>query len=680
MTFFTFWIFALVAVTYSGLAAWRISLGRGRTRAPFLALAFLSMAVSAGIALANRVEWFAFRELFRNLAWLIYLHVATRASVSEKTNRWLLKFGYLLVVLLCLSVGTNILSLEAEGLVSQSSLIIATLALRLTFSFLGVIFVHNLYRASPPTNTGFRIILIALGIRWAYDVNLYTVTLLGYDATTPLLTGQALLALLLVPVFAIGARRKENWQIALSRKATFQTLTVIALGMYFIAMAAIARVGVWLRGDLGPVLALTAGVLVSSLGLYFLLSSHGRAWLKVILTKHLFKHRYDYREEWLRFSATIGEAATSFSIEEKVVKSVAEILDAPAGLLLMVEGENQFCPTAQWNWPGRVLRQTALSLPAALLDQLEAGRVITPSELRATAADISNTGNWPATREETWIIVPLIRLRSLIGIIMLARPQLDRDLDWEDFDLLKVVGQQAAVHIADAQRETELEESRRFDEFNRRFAFIIHDIKNVVSQLSLLASNAREHGANPQFQADMAESLANAVQKMNGLLSKLATDRTVHSTIMQSVSVHDLLRDIAQGRVHQHPIILHNVEDVWVVADKEKLGLALEHLTQNAIEASPAASPIYLSSQARDGRGVISIADQGHGMSAEFIRKHLFKPFVSTKAGGFGIGAAESRALVNSMGGTLTVNSVEGEGSLFTIGLPLCREGDAAQG
>ena len=98
---------------------------------------------------------------------------------------------------------------------------------------------------------------------------------------------------------------------------------------------------------------------------------------------------------------------------------------------------------------------------------------------------------------------PLIGLSAMVGVAILSRPRLPRELDWEDFDLLKVIGQQAAVHLSDAHSQLQLDEARRFEEFNRRFSYIIHDIKNVVSQLSLLSSNARQHGANPKFQEEM---------------------------------------------------------------------------------------------------------------------------------------------------------------------------------
>src|SRR5690606_3473343 len=98
----------------------------------------------------------------------------------------------------------------------------------------------------------------------------------------------------------------------------------------------------------------------------------------------------------------------------------------------------------------------------------------------------------------------------LVGAVLLARPEIGRQLDWEDFDLLRIVGRQVASYLAEAQSQEALSEARRFDEFNRRFAFIMHDIKNLVSQLSLVARNAERHADNPEFRVDMVATLKNS--------------------------------------------------------------------------------------------------------------------------------------------------------------------------
>jgi signal transduction histidine kinase len=161
------------------------------------------------------------------------------------------------------------------------------------------------------------------------------------------------------------------------------------------------------------------------------------------------------------------------------------------------------------------------------------------------------------------------------------------------------------------------------------------------------------------------------VQKMNVLLSRLSPDRVLQSATPESIDVDRLIDTVVTGRVDQRSLSIGPRSGARARGDLEKLKLALDHLVQNAIEASPVDQPVVVSATSVGPHCVITVADNGVGMSADFIRKGLFKPFVSTKGGGFGIGAAEAKALVAGMGGTLRVTSTEGHGSIFTIELPL---------
>lgn len=111
--------------------------------------------------------------------------------------------------------------------------------------------------------------------------------------------------------------------------------------------------------------------------------------------------------------------------------------------------------------------------------------------------------------------------------------------------------------------------------------------------------------------------------------------------------------------------------EVAVLADADALEQALVHLVQNAIEAGEGHGPIYLDVASDGVRGRIDVIDSGGGMSADFIRDGLFRPFVSSKPSGFGIGAFEARELVRAMDGRLDVDSREGIGTRFSISLPL---------
>jgi putative PEP-CTERM system histidine kinase len=249
-----------------------------------------------------------------------------------------------------------------------------------------------------------------------------------------------------------------------------------------------------------------------------------------------------------------------------------------------------------------------------------------------------------------------------------------RTLDWEDFDLLRVVGRQVSSYLAEARGQEALADAQQFDEFNRRFAFIMHDIKNLVSQLSLVTRNAEKHAGNPDFQADMIATLKNSTARMNDLLARLSQHNKVRAEDPKAIDASPLIERVAAAKRIAHPIVISGESRMFLVADPARLEQALLHLVQNAIDASPSIEPVTIAVRQIEGDAVIEVRDHGIGMSGHFIRHSLFKPFASTKDGGFGIGAFEARSLVAAMGGTLDVTSREGEGSVFRITLPIARE------
>jgi putative PEP-CTERM system histidine kinase len=268
-------------------------------------------------------------------------------------------------------------------------------------------------------------------------------------------------------------------------------------------------------------------------------------------------------------------------------------------------------------------------------------------------------------------MVPLLHYERLVGLVVLARPSAARRLDWEDFDLLRVVGRQLASYLAEQGSQDALGEAQRFDEFNRRIAFVMHDIKNLASQLALLARNAEKHADNPAFRADMLLTLRNSAEKLQALLARLGRYGAHGGEAPEPVALDDMLARVAARYAAQHQVVVIERVPCQVLADREALEQALVHLVQNAIEASSADTPVFLDLRVEEPHAIVEIIDSGMGMSPEFVRTRLFKPFHSSKPGGFGIGAFEARELIRAMGGRLDVESREELGTRFRILLPL---------
>jgi putative PEP-CTERM system histidine kinase len=395
-----------------------------------------------------------------------------------------------------------------------------------------------------------------------------------------------------------------------------------------------------------------------------------RSWIRLQLGKHLFRHRYDYRSEWLRFTRTLGDNG---ELGARIERALADITESPAARLFVLAPSGRI-EAAEGHWPD----EAAAGFDAEFARLMErTGRILNGDALRAimpgpaaSEEERRLAPGWLTGDRSIWAGVPLIHGDKLTGFVLLARPPVSRAMDWEDHDLLSVAGRQVASHLAEAQGQEALAEARRFHEFNRRFAFIVHDVKNLASQLGLVARNAERHADNPAFRADMVETLKDSVSRLNDLLARIAPQAAGRADPPRAASPMAVLEQIATRFRPQHPLRLTGRAEVHALFDPSRLETAIAHLVQNAIEASPAQEPVWLSIERRGIEVEIAVLDRGRGMSAEFIRHGLFKPFDTTKPGGFGIGAFEARALVGAMGGRVEVESREGEGSRFAIILP----------
>ena len=389
--------------------------------------------------------------------------------------------------------------------------------------------VHNLYgQAAPSSRSHIRLAMLGLAWLWGYDLNLYTLAYLGAPSAAGLVEWRGVAVALTAPLFALGARDESGWRIRLSRAATFQSLSLLAICAYFALMAIVATA---LRGSgfdwsgalmIGVLAVMTVGAMA------VIPSARARGWLKVKLAKHLFEHRYDYRTEWLRFTGTLGRAGPDAAPLERAHRqgirrcrrcarrhAAGQRGRARAGgggdMELAVDGA-----------PGRPARGLR-----GVLDRDRSERA--NSRIRGTAQRLGENRRqgasvpaWMIADETVWAGVPLIHNERMVGLVILAAPEFRRALDWEDFDLLRTAGNQAASSLAEAFGQEALANAQRFEEFNRRFAFILHDIKNLVSQLSLLSRNAERHADNPEFRADMVATLQSSVGKMRDLLARLA--------------------------------------------------------------------------------------------------------------------------------------------------------------
>ncbi len=642
-----------------------------------LAIAFATTAVwIASTSLFDVQEWLNIcLETARNLAWLTFMYLLLRPENFARQDI-AVRLIYITVAGLNLAVlaVTMLDALDLIAIASAADYATGLLLAEMIIAISALVLVHNIYTmAASDARAALAMPLGSLAAMWMYDLNLYTISYFADAPADQLIALRPAFMLLLAGAFGLALMRGRQMTFRLSRAATFQTLSLAAIGIYLLVMGVVAALVDRAGQNYGQVAQAWFLSIAAVAGIALAVSPKLRGWLRVTISKHLFRLRYDYRIEWARFTDTIGlPGSTEQSFHERVVKAVADITSSPGGLLLTPDESGHLTLQARWHWPLIDVPREAAPLATSLYLE-ESGRILIFDELRNGAApheEIAVCPQWILQDERLWLGVPCVHYGKLAGLILLQRPAYERKPDWEDRDLLHMAGRQIASYLSEAHSQETLSEVRRFDEFNRRFAFIMHDVKNLVSQLSLVSRNAEKHAHNPEFQADMLQTIKHSVNRMNDLLARLSQHNKAKPEDPRPLAVRDAIDAIIGQKRLLHPLMAGQEQGLIAMADPNRLEQVLGHLVQNAIDASPSDEPVHIMARDVGDQIAIDVLDRGCGMSPEFVRTQLFRPFTSTKEGGFGIGSYEARQLTIGMGGRIDVESVEGEGSRFTILLP----------
>jgi putative PEP-CTERM system histidine kinase len=273
------------------------------------------------------------------------------------------------------------------------------------------------------------------------------------------------------------------------------------------------------------------------------------------------------------------------------------------------------------------------------------------------------------------LIVPLLVGDQLLGLLVLAAPPEPFDITYEDRDLLKTVGRNVAVQLAQLRADEQLAESRQFDAYNRFAAFVMHDLKNSVAQLQLLVANAQRHRHNPVFFDDAIGTIRNTSERMTRLIEQLQRRETqgTRRAVDLAAAVNAAVTR-ADARVPAVAVV-GDLAGVSVTADPDRLAAVIEHVIRNAQEATPPTGAVSIELQMAEDEARLTVVDNGSGMDEDFQRHRLFRPFDSTKgAKGMGIGAYQVREYARDLGGDVEVWSAPGRGTRFCIRLPAWRK------
>jgi putative PEP-CTERM system histidine kinase len=412
---------------------------------------------------------------------------------------------------------------------------------------------------------------------------------------------------------------------------------------------------------------------IGAVSLILMFSEPLRAQLHVFISKHFLPFRYDYREEWLRLIDTLASPGQERPLPERAIQALAQIVSSPAGVLWMRASEDApFQCVETWNTKLKPEGTVSPSDPVVVFMR-ERQWILDTAELNRKPELYPGLTrpDWLETFPDALLVVPLFSSEAVIGFIILLQSSSAFRLTFEEIDLLRTSGRQVAAHLAQYHADRQLSEARQFEAFNRLTAFVMHDLKNLIAQQSLMVKNAAKHKGNPEFFEDAMATIDNSVARMNKLLAQLQTGDA--SGPARLVNLKTCVRDAVQKCAGREPVPTVTVPEgdaqAWI--DGEHLTTVLAHLLRNAQDAVEKSGNVSIAVSAEGDTSCVAVTDDGCGMEEEFVRHRLFRPFDTTKGSqGMGVGAYQARAFILASGGLMHVESEPGVGTTMRIQLP----------
>jgi putative PEP-CTERM system histidine kinase len=543
-----------------------------------------------------------------------------------------------------------------------------------------LVVVEQLYRYAADNVRQIKLICMCLAAMFLFDIYLFTHALI-FKGIDPLLwQSRAAVSIVTCLFMSLGGlllhqQKERTARLTLSRPIVFYTTSLFVVGCIVILLSLGGYYVKLYGGSWGTVfysLVLAAAIVLIASAFF---SSQFRAWLSVLINKHLFRYKYDYRSEWLRLINYLAEPANVDEVNQRAFFAVASVTKAPSGAIWLLK-QGYYEPVYRANLPNFVSLQEEPVNSAFCRAFIESDWVFIPDSNHDHAHSQHNEvlPHWSKNIPDLWLIFPLIVAEELIGFIALTKPTTDESLTWEDLDLLKTIGRQIASYLKRHHQEEKLAEHKQFDTYNKLVAFIVHDLNNLIAQQALLVRNAEKHKSNPAFVDDVINTISYSVTRMSNLLKKLRRDETESITLVPIDEVmSQALNECMQGK-HKITTDIQPTSRI-VIGDPVRLVMTISHFIKNAQEATEENGKVHVTLRIFEDQVLIVIEDDGLGMDWDFIHNRLFKPFETTKSGkGMGIGAYLSKEYISELGGSLNVVSEPGEGTTITLSLPLLQE------
>jgi putative PEP-CTERM system histidine kinase len=612
------------------------------------------------------------------IAWLIFSLSFARTDYWRAVSTFSRIFTYLspvLVLIFVLLPVEDIVifpALKNEKVLSLNNMGYIFYLVLLFYSILSIINLEATLRSSRGKDRWeIKHTVLGVGAILAINIFYYSHALLYLSINMHLLpvrTGVILTAVLMIG-FSFNRNRTLDTEFAVSRKILYRSLSLIIVGIYLLVIGLLGEGMRYFGPHVGKNITTLLGFIGAIIVLIVIFSEQLRSRAKVYINKHFFSQKYDYREQWLQFTQRIS---LKYSFDE-LLTSIARGFEhaiAVRGVAIWLKERDE----GGYHCARDLDNMTIKTRPnREFLEFLrEKQWILNVHDSKCT--NVVSLSEEFIKETEASLIVPLFHIDDLMGFIILKEGTGGNDYNYEDYDLLKTLARQTAVVILNAKLSEELMESKEMEAMGRLSSFILHDLKNATSMLSLIVQNAEEHIDNPDFQRDAIKAVSNTSEKIKGIIGKLKNLPRKRELDLQYCDLGSHVKAVIQQlEMNENTgLSFKELTPVKAMIDREEITKVIINLIMNALDATNNEGKVEVTVGGTDNNmGYVKVSDNGCGISSKFIEKRLFKPFQTTKKKGLGIGLYQCKVIVENHSGKLKVSSHEGRGTDFFLYLPL---------
>ena len=660
-------------------------------------LAFAAESLFAGLAaravpleVVARWQNLAFVAMaFLPGLWLLFSLTYARGNSGEFLSRWSVVVACafivpLTLVLLCPDGISSTIGQPSDRSQWVLRLGFAGSALNLIFLLGTILVLMNLertFRAAVGTMR-WRIKFVILGLGVLFTVRAYTssqaLLYRGGDLSLPAVNAGALLLASLLILRGLLRAGHSDVSIYPSHSLLHHSFTVLLAGVYLLVVGVFAKVVTHFGGDAAfPIKAFLVLLFLVLLAV-LLLSDRVRLFTRRFVSRHFSRPVYDYRSVWRTFTESTARRVEQNELCSSVVKLVSDIFQAlSVSIWLVDERKDQLSFAASTSLSQQKAGQLAL-------DAADAAEVISALSAHPDPVDLdSSKAHWAAALRRSHpdefrkggsrVCVPLIAGGEMLGVLVLGDRVGAVPFSVQDFDLLKSISEQSAANLLNIQLSQRLSQAKQLEAFQAMSAFFIHDLKNTASTLSLMLQNLPVHYQDPQFREDALRGISKTVTRINETISRLNELR--HELALQPVEcdLNDLITETLKGQEQAADVsLLKELAPLPKVRlDPAQIQKVITNLVLNARDAVSSSGQIRVATSQENGWVILVVADNGCGMTPEFIQRSLFRPFHTTKQKGIGIGMFHCKMIVEAHRGRIEVQSEPGKGTRFRVLLPI---------